>query len=83
MGVTRRTFLQAAAAAGIAGATGLGETAVAASAPGDVVGKVTVGYQGWFACPGDGAPVNGWWHWAQNWGQAPSPANSAVVAWPL
>ncbi|GAA1139647.1 hypothetical protein F4556_006907 [Kitasatospora gansuensis] len=82
MGVTRRTFLQAAAAAGIAGATGLGETAVAASAPGDVVGKVTVGYQGWFACPGDGAPVNGWWHWAQNWGQAPSPANSAVVAWP-
>ncbi|MFC6599731.1 discoidin domain-containing protein [Kitasatospora paranensis] len=87
MGVTRRAFLQAAAAAGVAGAMGLGETAVAgsaaaASAPGDVVGKVTVGYQGWFACAGDGAPINGWWHWAQNWGQAPSPSNTAVVAWP-
>ena len=32
-----------------------------------------VGYQGWFACIGDGAPINGWWHWSQNWGQPPSP----------
>ncbi|MFD9127957.1 discoidin domain-containing protein [Kitasatospora sp. NPDC059571] len=87
MAVTRRVFLQAAAAAGAAGAVGLGEAvaatpAAAASAPGDVVGKVTVGYQGWFACPGDGAPINGWWHWARNWGRPPSPSNSAVVAWP-
>ncbi|MFE2916441.1 discoidin domain-containing protein [Kitasatospora indigofera] len=87
MGVTRRAFLQAAAAAGVAGAIGLGEAvlagpAAAASAPGDVVGKVTVGYQGWFACAGDGAPVNGWWHWAQNWGQTPSPSNNSIVAWP-
>lgn len=83
MVVTRRVFLQAAAAAGVAGAVGLGEGAAhAASAPGDVVGKVTVGYQGWFACPGDGAPINGWWHWARNWGAAPSPSNSAIVAWP-
>jgi hypothetical protein len=28
------------------------------SAPGDVVGKVTVGYQGWFSCAGDGSPIN-------------------------
>ncbi|MFE1317026.1 discoidin domain-containing protein [Kitasatospora phosalacinea] len=83
MVVSRRVFLQAAAAAGLATGLTLGEGAAhAASPPGDVVGKVTVGYQGWFACPGDGAPINGWWHWAQNWGQAPSNTNKSVVAWP-
>ncbi|WP_329224794.1 discoidin domain-containing protein [Streptomyces sp. NBC_01460] len=87
MGVTRRTILQAATAAGAFGAVGLGQTAlagpaVAASPPGDVVGKVTVGYQGWFACAGDSAPINGWWHWSQNWGQLPSTSNKAIVAWP-
>ncbi len=25
-------------------------------------GKLIMGYQGWFNCPGDGASV-GWWHW--------------------
>ncbi|SFE98448.1 hypothetical protein SAMN05216251_10780 [Actinacidiphila alni] len=84
MGVTRRVFLQAAVAATAAGAIGVTETAVAggasaASGPGDVVGKVTVGYQGWFACVGDGAPINGWWHWTQNWVQTPSPSNTG---WP-
>jgi hypothetical protein len=34
----------------------------AASENGDVVGKVTVGYQGWFSAPGDGSPVNSWGH---------------------
>ncbi len=56
--------------------------AMAASGPGDVVGKVTVGYQGWFACIGDGAPINGWWHWANNWGQPPSPTNQGIKSWP-
>ncbi|MFE6886747.1 discoidin domain-containing protein [Streptomyces sp. NPDC057694] len=87
MVVSRRTLLQAVTSAGIVGGVGLGQTALAApatasSAPGDVVGKVTVGYQGWFACAGDGAPIDGWWHWAQNWGQTPSAANKAIVAWP-
>ncbi|MDN5285593.1 MAG: lectin, partial [Mucilaginibacter sp.] len=42
-----------------------------ASPVGDVVGKVTVGYQGWFAAIGDGSPINIWWHWAPNASQAP------------
>ncbi|NEC08301.1 discoidin domain-containing protein [Streptomyces sp. SID7909] len=87
MGFTRRTFLQAATAAGLTGVIAGGEAALAhasfaASGPGDVVGKVTVGYQGWFACKGDGAPIDGWWHWARNWGETPSASNHAIVAWP-
>src|SRR4051812_8672160 len=87
MGVTRRVFLQAAAAATAAGAAGAATTALAgpasaASGPGDVVGKITVGYQGWFACIGDGAPINAWWHWSPNSSQPPSPSNTGIVAWP-
>ncbi|MFF1811719.1 discoidin domain-containing protein [Streptomyces sp. NPDC058251] len=87
MGVTRRVFLQAAIAATAVGTMGVAETVLAAPAsaagpPGDVVGKISVGYQGWFACTGDGAPINGWWHWSQNWGQSPSPSNTAIKCWP-
>jgi hypothetical protein len=87
MGVTRRVFLRAAVAAGAVGAAGatttaLAGTATAAGQPGDVVGKVTVGYQGWFACAGDGAPINGWWHWAQDWSRPPSPSNTGIKCWP-
>lgn len=39
-----------------------GASVQAASPPGDVVGKVTVGYQGWFSAAGDGSPVNDWGH---------------------
>ncbi|MFD6417710.1 discoidin domain-containing protein [Streptomyces sp. NPDC060194] len=90
---SRRTVLATAAAAGT-GALAAGllpsgahaapapQPAPAASPPGDVVGKITVGYQGWFACSGDGAPINGWWHWSDNWGQPPSPSNTAIVSWP-
>ncbi|MFD4525803.1 xylosidase [Streptomyces sp. NPDC058470] len=85
MGVSRRTFLATAvggsAAAGLS-VLGLAPAASAASPPGDVVGKVTVGYQGWFACIGDGAPINAWWHWAPNSGQAPSPSNNGIKCWP-
>ncbi|MFF2512660.1 discoidin domain-containing protein [Streptomyces sp. NPDC058086] len=87
MGATRRVFLRAAVAATAVGTVGatetvLAETASAASPPGDVVGKISVGYQGWFACIGDGAPINGWWHWSQNWGQSPSPNNTNIKCWP-
>ena len=85
MPISRRTLLLSAAALPLAqGAIGLtsAESAAAASAPGDVVGKLTVGYQGWFACIGDGAPINAWWHWSQNNSQAPSPSNTNLKAWP-
>lgn len=38
-------------------------TAIAQGSPvGDVVGKVTVGYQGWFSAAGDRSPLNKWGH---------------------
>jgi hypothetical protein len=84
MSLSRRQVL----ASGLA-ATGLGAvgylttgTAEAASPPGDVVGKITVGYQGWFACIGDGSPINQWWHWSSNGGQPPSPSNTTILSWP-
>jgi hypothetical protein len=60
----------------------LARPARAASSPGDVVGKISVGYQGWFACPGDGAPIGGWWHWSRDRFQPPSPGNTTIVSWP-
>ncbi len=89
MVISRRTFIGSAAAASawgalsLAGAPGVAQAAGQAASPaGDVVGKITVGYQGWFACPGDGAPINAWWHWGENWGQPPSPGNNVIRAWP-
>jgi chitodextrinase len=87
MGVTRRVFLRAAIAATAVGTAAATETVLAPAAsaagqPGDVVGKITVGYQGWFACIGDGAPINGWWHWSQDWGQPPSRNNTNIKCWP-
>ncbi len=38
------------------------KTVSAASPVGDVVGKVVVGYQGWWSCKGDSSPVNSWGH---------------------
>jgi hypothetical protein len=80
MEISRRAFVGLAAAG--AATAALPGTAYAASPPGDVVGKITVGYQGWFACGGDGSPINGWWHWSNNWGQPPSQGNNAIKAWP-
>jgi hypothetical protein len=98
MVVSRRTFLSTVAAGGAAPlligdaataspavaapAAAASAAAAAASPPGDVVGRISVGYQGWFACPGDGAPIGGWWHWSRDRFQPPSPANTTIVSWP-
>ncbi|WP_329102851.1 lectin [Micromonospora sp. NBC_01699] len=83
MGISRRSVLASAlAGTGLGASAYLAGPASAASGPGDVVGKITVGYQGWFACAGDGAPINGWWHWSENWSQAPSPSNNVIKGWP-
>ncbi|WP_436850131.1 glycoside hydrolase family 71/99-like protein [Streptomyces monashensis] len=76
------TAAAALGAFGVARAASAAGTDATASGPGDVVGKVTAGYQGWFACKGDGAPIDAWWHWAPNSAQAPSPANNGIKAWP-
>ena len=43
-------------------------------------GKVIFGYQGWFACPGDGSPADMWVHWFRN--QNPYEVNLTVDLWP-
>jgi hypothetical protein len=92
MAITRRRMIGGAlgAAAGIgtavtmqqAGAAPEPNAAPKASAVGDVVGKISVGYQGWFACKGDGAPINGWWHWAPDMSKAPAPGANSAKSWP-
>lgn len=59
--------------------TTMSDISLARSAVGDVVGKVTVGYQGWFAAAGDGSPLNSWRHWASS---LPSPGNQSFELWP-
>src|SRR6202011_5223094 len=87
MSLSRRavlaTAITAVAGSAAASATALWPTsAFAASPAGDVVGKITVGYQGWFAAIGDASPINAWWHWSQNQSQPPSPSNTNIKAWP-
>ncbi|MER7441407.1 hypothetical protein [Micromonospora avicenniae] len=85
MALTRRTLIgSAAAGSALAALPDLATPAPAAAAspPGDVVGKITVGYQGWFSCLGDGAPIGGWWHWSRDRFQPPSPTNTTIVSWP-
>lgn len=48
----------------------------------DVVGKVVVGYQGWFVCSGDNSPVNRWIHWGGNGATPPSPGHQTFEIWP-
>jgi hypothetical protein len=48
--------------------------------PSTLSGKMMMGYQGWFACPGDNSPMNKWEHWFAN--QTPVAANLTVDFWP-
>ncbi|GIJ73458.1 discoidin domain-containing protein [Virgisporangium ochraceum] len=84
MGVSRRSVMSTAATAATgAVVAALPQSAArAVSPPGDVVGKVTVGYQGWFACVGDGAPINGWWHYSPDWSRPPAPGACSITCWP-
>ncbi|MER7794772.1 glycoside hydrolase family 71/99-like protein [Streptomyces sp. NPDC097640] len=92
MALTRRRMIGGAiaATAGLSTVAGLtradaAESAgahPAASGPGDVVGKISVGYQGWFACTGDGSPINSWWHWSRDRFQSPSLSNTTIKSWP-
>ena len=45
-----------------------------------LTGKHVLGYQGWFACPGDGAPPNRWVHWFSS--SPPDAENATVDLWP-
>ncbi len=42
--------------------------------------KVLFGYQGWFACPGDGWQLDAWVHWFRS--QDPVATNATFDAWP-
>jgi hypothetical protein len=40
------------------------------------------GYQGWFACPGDGAKGVGWGHWFRGGSNPQDPDSLAIDLWP-
>lgn len=57
-------------------------TGLLASPAGDVVGKVVVGYQGWFSCENDGSPIQTIWdHWALD-NRLPTVSNNQNKSWP-
>ena len=60
------------------------EVGTPASAPVDATtarGKLLLGYQGWFGCPGDGSLLDAWEHWFQR-GAPASAATLRVDMWP-
>ncbi|MFD5031405.1 glycoside hydrolase family 71/99-like protein [Streptomyces sp. NPDC058220] len=82
----RKIFLRTALALSVvsgllwAGTANVPQADAAALAPPSVKNKVYAGYQGWFAAPGDGSPVNQWTHWAG--GRQPSPGNQSFELYP-
>ncbi len=48
--------------------------------PSTMAKKLLMGYQGWFYCPGDGSPVDGWVHWFRS--QTPAAQNATFDLWP-
>lgn len=49
--------------------------------PATLDGKIVCGYQGWFACEGDGSGL-GWTHWVHDRRTTPAPGNIKVDLWP-
>jgi hypothetical protein len=47
-----------------------------------LLGIHVVGYQGWFACPGDGAVGVGWGHWFRGGSDPQDPNSLAIDLWP-
>ncbi len=45
-----------------------------------LTGKLLMGYQGWFGCPGDGSASSGWIHWFRS--QNPVATDATVDFWP-
>lgn len=45
----------------------------------EIQGKVLVGYQGWFRCPGDGSPKDAWSHWSKG---IPSAETTSIDLYP-
>jgi hypothetical protein len=45
-------------------------------------GVHVAGYQGWFACPGDGAKGIGWGHWFRGGSNPQDPNSLAIDLWP-
>ncbi len=61
-------------------ATGGAGGAPAGVDPNSIDKKLLYGYQGWFACKGDGSPTDRWVHWFKN--GSPDPANLTFEMWP-
>lgn len=45
-----------------------------------LTGKLLMGYQGWFGCPGDGSQNSSWIHWFRD--QNPAASNATFDFWP-
>ncbi len=64
------------------GSAAEGGAAEAGANSSDIVGKVTVGYQGWFDAAGDGSGISPpWWHWTGD-RNTPTTTDIGIVSWP-
>ena len=68
-------------AARLSAPAGSGAPAASVVDPTTLNRKLMFGYQGWFACPGDGSPLAAWEHWFVR-GQPARGATLRVDMWP-